>query len=194
MILRLTAALMTMCVMGTTWAADDFLEPQQAFKLAARSTAPDSVELLFVVAPGHYLYREAFRAEVVGGSVLPIDSALPSGDRHFDPNFEREVETYRGALLVRLNAPAGTGTLRISAQGCADKGLCYPPMLNHLRRLPDGAWQLIADDTQQPALGAATWPDLAPAKSPSERSQPELDVLAQLFLAAFLLLVTSRRT
>ena len=79
MILRLTAALMTLCVTGTTWAADDFLEPQQAFKLAARSTAPDSVELLFVVAPGHYLYREAFRAEVVGGSVLPIDSALPSG-------------------------------------------------------------------------------------------------------------------
>lgn len=194
MTLRLVAALLAMCMTGATWADDDFLAPHQAFKLAAHSSAAGSIELLFVVAPGHYLYREAFRAEVVGGSMLPIDSVLPRGDRHFDANFEREVETYRGALRVRLDIPVELQALRIGAQGCADRGLCYPPMSSQLQRMPDGAWQLIADHSQQPVLGAAVWPEASAAKGSPALRKPELGLLSQVFVAAFLLLVISRRT
>jgi thiol:disulfide interchange protein DsbD len=54
----------------------------------------------------------------------------------FDQTFNKEVESYRGQLNIRLPF-AGTGNARgearitVTSQGCADAGLCYPPMESH---------------------------------------------------------------
>lgn len=109
--------------------ADDFLEPEQAFKLAVRTLDERTVEIEFVIAPGYYMYRDQFKFELPGtGKLGPID--IPVGKKKFDETFQKEVEVYRDGLKVRLAVAeaAPEAELRVTGQGCADKGLCYPPM------------------------------------------------------------------
>ena len=50
-------------------AADDFLEPQQAFQFSARAAGPDEIEVQFQIAPGYYMYRQALKAAAEGATV-----------------------------------------------------------------------------------------------------------------------------
>lgn len=107
--------------------ADDFLEPEQAFKLSARVLDAKSVELRFEIAPGYYMYREQYHFEADGAK---LEVVIPPGKKKFDETFQKEVEIYRQGPVVRVNfseAPASL-QLRVTGQGCADKGLCYPPL------------------------------------------------------------------
>ena len=109
-------------------AAEDYLPPQQAFKVSARVLDAGHVEVLLRIAPGYYVYREPFRFDAEGAALGPAD--IPPGKVKFDENFQKNVETYRGDLRIRLpltNA-AGAFKLTVVSQGCADAGLCYPPM------------------------------------------------------------------
>lgn len=108
-------------------AADDFLEPEKAFVLSATAADERSVEVRFDIHPGYYMYREHFRFEAEGGTLG--EPVLPAGKVKFDETFQKNVETYRGALSIRLPVSAASGPIRISvtSQGCADAGLCYPP-------------------------------------------------------------------
>ncbi|WP_454711434.1 protein-disulfide reductase DsbD [Cupriavidus nantongensis] len=130
----LLAVLAWLCLAGTAHAAteDDFLPPEQAFRFAARQLDDKSVEVRFDVAPGYYMYRErfAFAAQPAGVKLGP--PAYPHGKVKFDETFGKEMETYRDSVVIRVPveaAPAdGKWTLTVTSQGCADKGLCYPPM------------------------------------------------------------------
>ena len=111
-------------------AAEDFLPPEQAFVFAVRALDTRNVEIVFTVAEGYYLYREAFAAAADGEGVKLGALQVPPGKTKFDENFKKEVEIYRGRVAIKLavdKAPADF-TLRVTSQGCADKGLCYPPM------------------------------------------------------------------
>lgn len=109
-------------------AASGFLEPQLAFKLAARQLDERTVELIFTTAPGYYLYREQFKfvasAAELGTPVLPV------GNVKFDETFQKEVESYRDVVRISLpvSRAASQFELLVTNQGCADRGLCYPPM------------------------------------------------------------------
>ena len=54
---------------------------------------------------------------------------IPAGKIEFDSNFNKNVEVLQGSLLIRVPVqPTGRDfRLRVAYQGCADKGLCYPP-------------------------------------------------------------------
>ena len=109
------------------WAADDFLPPEQAFKVSAGMLDATRAEVLVRIAPGYYVYREAFKFEADGVQLGPAE--LPPGKVKFDDNFQKQVETYRGDLRILLPVTtAGPFKLAITSQGCADAGLCYPPM------------------------------------------------------------------
>lgn len=109
--------------------ADDFLEPEQAFKLAVRVLDEQSAEVSFVIAPGYYMYRDQFKFELQGAGQLGVVS-IPDGKKKYDETFQKEVEVYRDGLKVRVAVEQGAPSveLRVTGQGCADKGLCYPPM------------------------------------------------------------------
>jgi len=109
--------------------ADDFLEPEQAFKLAVRTLDERSAEVSFVIAPGYYMYRDQFKFELQGVGQLGAVS-IPDGKKKYDETFQKEVEVYRDGLKVRVAIEQGAPSLelRVTGQGCADKGLCYPPM------------------------------------------------------------------
>jgi thiol:disulfide interchange protein DsbD len=108
-------------------AADDFLDPEVAFKASARAADDRTIEVSIEVAPGYYLYREQFKFAATGATlVAPV---IPPGKVKFDETFQKNVETHRDTLRIAVPVQQASGTFRLAVnyQGCADKGLCYPP-------------------------------------------------------------------
>jgi len=105
--------------------ADDFLPPEQAFVLKAELRDARTVNLRWSMPAGYHLYRE--RLSFTGPGVA--QPQLPAGQRKFDENFGKEMETYYNTLELQVpvsgNAPFD---LTVGYQGCADAGLCYPPV------------------------------------------------------------------
>ena len=108
--------------------ADDFLDPEQAFKLSVKPLDAKTVESCFEIASGYYMYRDQFHAEAQGATLGTL--AIPAGKTKFDETFQKTVEIYRDRLCMKVpvSQAAGPFKLTVTGQGCADKGLCYPPM------------------------------------------------------------------
>jgi thiol:disulfide interchange protein DsbD len=123
----LFALLLTFVITGPARAADDFLDPDKAFVLSVRVLDARRLELSYKVAPGYYLYRERFK---FGSADARLgEPQIPPGKKHYDTALEQNVETYHDGVVVVLPiVSAGKAfTLNATHQGCADKGLCYPP-------------------------------------------------------------------
>ena len=108
-------------------AADDFLDPDQAFQLSVRVLDAKRLELSYKVAPGYYLYRERFKFTSPDAKLG--EPQIPPGKKHYDTALEQNVETYHDGVVVILPVTSASKafTLNATHQGCADKGLCYPP-------------------------------------------------------------------
>ncbi|MEX8494824.1 protein-disulfide reductase DsbD [Sphaerotilus sp.] len=151
----LVGVLVWLVVAGPARAAEVFLEPEQAFPLSARVVDARTLVLRFDVAPGYYLYRERFEVVPVGPDAMLSPPVYPAGVVKFDETFQKEVEIYHDALEVPLavqSAPAQF-MVKVTHQGCADKGLCYPPQIHQLQvRYEAGALRgvrvLAADATE----------------------------------------------
>lgn len=120
-------ALMSVLLPVVTHADAEYLAPEKAFRLAARMADAKTVEVTFAIAKGYYLYREQFAFKAAGAQTgAPV---IPAGKVKFDDTFQKDVETYRDAVTVRVPVQAaGPFTLSATYQGCADAGLCYSPM------------------------------------------------------------------
>ncbi|MEN3363996.1 MAG: thioredoxin:protein disulfide reductase [Burkholderiales bacterium] len=124
-------------------AADDFLDPEEAFKFSARMADPATVEVTYKIADGYYMYREQFSFKAEGATLG--DPVIPPGKVKFDETFQKEVETYRNSVSIKLPvAASGAFTLIATSQGCADKGLCYSPMESQAKLSPNGGGLLAA--------------------------------------------------
>jgi len=109
--------------------ADDFLEPDQAFQFSAQAEDAHTLALRFVIAPGHYLYRERVKVNATPPEALAAIS-FPPAQTKLDPNFDKPVEIYHDGLALRVpvtGAAAADFRVSVQSQGCAEKGLCYPP-------------------------------------------------------------------
>lgn len=119
----------------------EFLHPEEAFQLSAEITNGQELTLIFSIVPEYYMYREQFKlsvidAEIAEGVPEELSKALlgetvyPEGLVKFDPTFNKDLEVYYQQALLKtpLLKPVQAFTLEITAQGCADAGLCYPPM------------------------------------------------------------------
>ena len=142
-------------------AAEDFLPPEQAFQFEARALDARTVEVAFTVAKGYYLYREQFAFAADGAGVRLGAAQVPPGKVKFDTTFNKNLETHRGRVLIRLPVEAAPASflLTVTSQGCADAGLCYPPMPSQARvQLAgfggDGSVSLALAESSSPA-GAA---------------------------------------
>ncbi|WP_250477165.1 protein-disulfide reductase DsbD [Caballeronia sp. INML1] len=135
---------------GAARAADDFLDPDVAFRFSA-SEKPGEVDVRYKIADGYYMYRERFAFAVKSGDATIGAAQLPAGKVHFDQTFNKDVETYRGELHIRIPVMQAKGPfeLAVTSQGCADQGICYPPMEKTYR---------VRGDALQPAGVAPTGP------------------------------------
>ncbi|WP_224786288.1 protein-disulfide reductase DsbD [Pandoraea fibrosis] len=114
---------------GHAQAADDFLDPDVAFKVS-KTEQPGAVLLHFEVAKGYYLYRERFAFAADNPAVTLGTPVFPTGEVKHDETFGKDMEVYHEPIDVRIPVSQANGpfTLNVTMQGCADKGLCYPPM------------------------------------------------------------------
>jgi len=116
---------------SVAYAQTELLDPEKAFQISAQVTAKDRVEVRLKIEKGYYLYREKTRVSAQGATLGAVD--LPKGKVKQDEIFG-QVEIWRDevrfALPVKATAPY---TLKITTQGCADAGLCYPPMDTEIR-------------------------------------------------------------
>ncbi|WP_208025065.1 protein-disulfide reductase DsbD [Achromobacter insolitus] len=117
----------------------EFLEPEKAFIFSAEMVAPETLELRYRVAPGYYMYRERFGITIspIGAATLG-DAVYPKGEVKYDPTFEKDMEVFHQDVVIRVPVAAGGQpfTLTVTAQGCADAGLCYPPMDSSVKLTP----------------------------------------------------------
>ena len=109
--------------------SSDFLPVREAFKLSLVSSDAQAVTLRFVATEGYYLYRHRFNFSVEPADLVLGDAELPAGEAKHD-EFFGDVEVYYGVLDIRVpldNPDNRPLRLQVGYQGCADKGLCYPP-------------------------------------------------------------------
>ena len=108
--------------------AEEFLDPEVAFKFSARALDANTLEARWQIADGYYMYRDKFKFEVTGATLGA--PRLPAG-KIKDDEFFGKVETYRKDVRIALpiqRTPGATSvTLTAVSQGCADAGLCYTP-------------------------------------------------------------------
>ena len=131
MLIRVFCCLLLTFV-GLAAAVETPLEPEKAFQLVSvRLVEPGVVEARWQIADGYYMYRERFKFSAEPSTIKLGVAQTPKGDLHEDPNFGK-VETYRREVkvLIPFEAPTGTAswTLKTKSQGCADLGVCYPPL------------------------------------------------------------------
>ena len=203
--LRTVAAVLLLFV-GTQAArsADEFLDPEVAFKLEARALDDRTLEVTVTAVPGYYLYREQFKFEALG--VVLGTPVMPPGKTKFDETFQKNVETYRDAVHITIpvqQAPERFQLL-VTNQGCADRGLCYPPMQRGIEaRLKgfggDGSVRVLRPSETALGPSAVTLPD-ARGSAPSAAGNDRLDgalrdgrlwpVVGVFFVAGMLLSLT----
>jgi thioredoxin:protein disulfide reductase len=121
------ALLLATCLFaGFAHADDEFLDPKVAFQFSAHMEGPATAVVIYKIADGYYMYRERFHFAATGATLG--EPVIPAGKVHFDENFGKDVETYHNGVTVRIPVKGnGPFTLKVTGQGCADKGLCYPP-------------------------------------------------------------------
>lgn len=115
----------------------------EVFTLDATSIGDGGILLKFAIAGGNYLYRDSIEV-TLDGERKSLE--LPAGDMKEDPNFGK-VEIYRDRVRARLAGLPRAGVLAVHFQGCAEAGICYPPIVKTL----DLATLAVTDDRPQTA-------------------------------------------
>jgi thiol:disulfide interchange protein DsbD len=111
---------------------DDFLLPDQAFRFDALAGGSDQVVLNWEIAEGYYLYRARIKVTTPSASAQLGAPQFPAGQFKTDEYFGRQ-EIYHHELRVTVPVARAAGgafslPLQVTYQGCAEKGLCYPPI------------------------------------------------------------------
>jgi len=109
----------------------DFLPPDVAFRVAARVDG-NVVKVRWVIADGYYLYRRKIEVKAESPDLLVAAPELPPGTVKTDPYLgTQQVYTQQVEAVVpysRIDAGAHPLQIKVIYQGCAEAGLCYPPI------------------------------------------------------------------
>lgn len=114
---------------GSVSNAAEFLPPEQAFRLSAHVDG-GLLRIRWVIADGYYLYRSRIEVRAESPDLLLDAPTLPPGATLTDAYLGTQT-VYRQQLEVtagfhRLDHGAHPIQVRVSYQGCAEAGLCYP--------------------------------------------------------------------
>jgi thiol:disulfide interchange protein DsbD len=106
-----------------------FLPVDEAYQLTLVADGDQGLMLQWVIAPEYYLYRHAFKVQASDSeSAIAANLVIPDGLAKTD-EFFGDVEVYYDALEARVDLETATelAQIKVTYQGCADAGLCYPP-------------------------------------------------------------------
>ncbi len=144
---------------------EELLEANKAFALTLKARDANTIEAQWKIADGYYLYQDKFKFESLDAGVTLQPAVMPAGIKKHD-EFFGEVETYRKTIKIKLpltrqHNEAGSLKLRITSQGCADLGVCYPPLIQEV----SVKLAAIKNTATAPAAAAPVTPVATPEKS-----------------------------
>lgn len=117
---------------GPRTSEQEFLPPDEAFALTTEVSGANAVTANVRIAPGYYLYRDKTAVRLVRGDGVKLGKVeISRGETKNDPTFGK-VEVLHNEMVVRVpiertRREPTVVDLEVSYQGCAEKGICYPP-------------------------------------------------------------------
>jgi len=114
-------------------ADDEFLDPDVAFQTEIIEAGPTLLLARWTIADEYYLYRDKLSIRLIdsdGVSLGPVE--IPPGETKHD-EFFGEVQVFHHEIEARIPLQRSSGeasdiTLELGYQGCAEAGICYPPI------------------------------------------------------------------
>jgi thioredoxin:protein disulfide reductase len=126
----------------------DFLPPDTAFRVSSVMDG-DLIRIRWIIADGYYLYRAKFDIKPESPDLVLESAVFPKGTSRTDEYFgTQEIYQHEATAVAgfkRADAGAHPVQIRVTYQGCAEAGLCYPPIVKVLNPEP----------LSQPVLGPA---------------------------------------
>ncbi|MCG8708782.1 protein-disulfide reductase DsbD [Brenneria sp. 4F2] len=102
-----------------------FLSVDQAFAFDFQQRN-NQLTVRWEIQPGYYLYRQQIKLESSDARLGEIK--IPAGISHQDDYFGQVfIFKQHAALTVPLLQANDNATVKVSYQGCAEAGFCYPP-------------------------------------------------------------------
>ena len=170
---------------------DEILAPEEAFKFNAEVRDGGTVQLYWQIAEGTYLYQDQVKIALSGNGVTLGDFKLP------EPKIKKDSIKPDGTIgdvavyihdidllvpVLRTDATEVSDVaLTVKYQGCADRGICYPPQTQTVDLvLP------AVDDTvlaaAAPQSPAAVVQEISPAPVTAQSNPPvaEQDKIAKM--------------
>jgi thioredoxin:protein disulfide reductase len=151
-------------------AANDYgrlLAPEQAF-VPQLTVHDQEIRVHFVIADGYYLYRNKIQVSTEPAGLFDAAQFIQPGKQKHDEFFGKQQVYYNYADVIwRYSTGAQTVPyqLTLSYQGCADAGICYPPVENTLTISRTGKYSI----TSQPLRDQ---PDVRTFTIPAAKSSP----------------------
>ena len=108
----------------------EFLSPDDAFKVSLSYPSNDQLIVTWDIEKNYYLYVGMINFSIVGtndNNIIKVK--LPKGIKKTD-EFFGEVDIYKDRISadVTFAKPIDKLELQVMYQGCAEAGLCYPPI------------------------------------------------------------------
>jgi len=104
---------------------NEFLKVDEAFIFDFHQQQ-NKLQISFNIADGYYLYRHQFKFSTENATIVPVD--LPEGEHHEDEFFGvQQIFTDKIAFTIDIEQANSNASITVRYQGCATKGLCYPP-------------------------------------------------------------------
>jgi len=116
---------------------DELLPADQAFQLDVQVSDANTLTANWLIAEGYYLYRHKFEFAIDSADgVTLLPARMPDGEPKTD-EFFGEIQVYhqqaQAEIPVQRATPEATAAvLTVKYQGCADRGVCYPPIVKTL--------------------------------------------------------------
>ena len=116
---------------------DELLTADKAFQLFVSVKDGTTLHLNWMIAEGYYLYRDKTKLRLLNNSNVSLDHyQIPHGSPQHDEAFG-DVEIFHqqlkfDATLLRKTMTSEAIILEVDFQGCADRGVCYPPMTKQI--------------------------------------------------------------
>ena len=130
----ITLLLLCVCLLPAFSHADSdkLLPADEAYKISGDNLAPDLIQITWDVADKYYLYKDKIKLKTDTPGVHLGEPIFPKGKFKHD-EFFGEMEIYRGQVNISVPLTFDPGTtpssinIQAKSQGCADRGVCYPP-------------------------------------------------------------------
>ncbi|MES9873257.1 MAG: protein-disulfide reductase DsbD [Candidatus Sedimenticola sp. 6PFRAG7] len=161
---------------------DEILSPEEAFVFSTKVVDGGNLRLNWLIADGTYLYQDKIKIQLTQADGVSLgDYTMPGADIKKDAirpdGTTGDLPVYHNGInlavpLVRSNTAATDVTLQVRYQGCADIGICYPPVTStKVLNLPGISAAEAAEST---TLATAS----APAQQAADVQVSEQDQIA----------------